>query len=195
MEEIWYADDACWVCQKALLQYFEVKKETMGAEYFNVNQYECRYEETEMKWLANYQLNNMIFIKKELCFDHPKAISCILQTFWETLDLFGPADASMEHAMSSRFEKLKQGMSTLYNMKALSKEQIVKCIEFMKKTLFSHLHLFLACLARKQTKVEKRLHIFPEHPTMDMNDLDNECTEMVEDTAVTGGNSLANDIG
>ena len=87
-----------------------------------MNQYETRYEEAELKWLGNYTLNNMIFVKRELGLDHPKAVSVILQVFWETLDLLGAPDATMEHAMSSRFEKLKQGMSTLHTMKALSKE-------------------------------------------------------------------------
>jgi len=66
-------------------------------------------------------------------------------------------------------------MGSLYAMHAVTKDQIVKCIEYMRRTLFGHLQLYLACLAQKQQRVNKKIIMFPEVPMMESGNLETDC--------------------
>ena len=49
-------------------------------------------------------------------------------------------------------------------MRVLSKEQIIKCIEHMRRTFFGHFKLYMVCLAKKQVVENKKIMIFQEVP-------------------------------
>ena len=111
------------------------------------NKFENRYEAHELKWLADFIVNNLIFLRSDLKMKNSKACSMTLQVFWDTLDLFAnEAKNTFEDSLHNRMEILRNGMVALYTMQVISKQQVGECLEYCRRTLFSHLQLYLTCL-------------------------------------------------
>ena len=76
---------------------------------------------------------------------------------------------------------LREGLMGLYQMKVLNQEQIHKCMEYARRSIFSHLSLYMMCLTQKtetRSKVVTKFHERPELPSM-CGDLENECVEII----------------
>jgi len=102
-------------------------------------------------------VNNLVFVKSKLKIDEPIKIAKILQLFWITLDLFGPQD-DLESALSSRYENLHNGLKKLFLELIIGKEDAKVILEYARRTIFGHLHLYLACITlRKQEKKVKKV--------------------------------------
>lgn len=117
----------------------------MGRDLVSWDEFESRFEANELKWIADFVVNNMVFVKTTLKIDDTVCISKILAAFWTTLDLFGPAD-ELEAALASRYEKLHQSLRKLFEDEVINKDQTRAILEYSRKTLFGHLQLYLTCL-------------------------------------------------
>ena len=60
----------------------------MGVDYTHWDQYENRFEANELKWISDYLINNLVFIKQELKIAEKEKVAKLLQVLWTTLDLF-----------------------------------------------------------------------------------------------------------
>jgi hypothetical protein len=50
-------------------------------------------------------------------------------------------------------------LADLYQSKKLSKQQVIKVLDYSRRTLFAHLQLFLSCLKKKQERRPKPIKI------------------------------------
>ena len=76
-----------------MLEHVEEISETAGQDWSKWDDTEDRFEADELNWIAQYVLNNLVFIKSDLGLSNPEAISHVMQVLWKTLDLLNP-DAS-----------------------------------------------------------------------------------------------------
>jgi hypothetical protein len=95
------------------------------------------------------------------------------------------------------FDTLREGLMSLLNMGCLNHEQIGKSLEYMRRTLFAHLNLYLACIERKQTKRPKSITLFVEKPQIAniTANLETECTEIVDPSSKIDNVLLSNATG
>ena len=49
---------------------------------------ENRFESNELKWISDYVVNNLVFIKTKLQIENKEAIAHLLHVLWQCLDLF-----------------------------------------------------------------------------------------------------------
>ena len=70
------------------------------------NENENRFEPNELKWIADFVVGNLVFVKKELKINDQERISFILEILWKTLDLFDESQTDLQGAMSMRVSKL-----------------------------------------------------------------------------------------
>ena len=85
---------------------------------------------------------------------------------WRTLD-FQNTNDKIENggaAVHSRFRFLKNSLSQLYADKRVNREQVGRILDYMQRTLFSHLQLYLNCLGQKQEKRDKPVKIMIQVP-------------------------------
>jgi len=65
----------------------ECISEEKGMDINIYNEFEKRYEpDQELKWLANYLVQSLIFFKQDLSLENDETIADLLNTFWKTLD-------------------------------------------------------------------------------------------------------------
>ena len=125
---------------------------------------ESRFEANELKWIADFVVRNLIFIKKELQIDSDETTAHLLHVLWQTLDLFAE-QVDMDTGLATRYEKLQMGLKHCFLQKLITKEQVGKTLEFCRKGIFGHLQLYLACLTqKKQAQRTKKVQIFQEIP-------------------------------
>ena len=67
-------------------------------------------------------------------------------------------------AVHSRFEKLQEGLSSLFAEKMIDRKQTKSVLEYTKNTLFGHMQLYLQCLKKKQARREKPIKIMAQIP-------------------------------
>ena len=112
------------------------------------------------------------------------SIAHVMHVLWKTLDLLN-ANRSENVADQSgmRYEILQLGLKRLFEEQILTKAQVKQVLDYAKRTIFAHLQLYLACMARnKQATRVKRVEIFTETPQVcETADLESECREVLED--------------
>lgn len=141
------------------------------------DEFEKRFENNELKWIADFVVNNLVFVKTTLKLSNAKTEAEVLQLLWETLDLFGP-DQDVESAIQSRYKILREGLTRLNLEGSISKDDAKDLLEYTRRTIFGHLQLFLACIRMgKQEKRVKRVKVMIETPQF-LTDLDS-CKEIV----------------
>ena len=113
------------------------------------NEFESRYEENELKWISDYVVSNLVFIKNELKITENEAISHVLHVLWTTLDLFAE-NQDLEGAKANRYENLRSGLEHCFAQRLLNKEQVGKTLEYCRKSIFGHLQLYIACLGQRK---------------------------------------------
>ena len=111
----------------------------MGRDLVSWDEYESRFESNELKWIADFVVNNLVFVRSTLGIDDPICISKILAVFWTTLDLFGDQSDDLETALANRYEKLHQGLRRLFDASITTKDQTRTILEYNRKTIFGHL--------------------------------------------------------
>ena len=98
VDSIWTAEDSIDATCKILFTFFEEYKDKKGIDLQAHTQYENRYENSELRWLASYIVNNMVFVKSDLGIENPKAVALMLHVMWEALEPFNVADR-MDYSM------------------------------------------------------------------------------------------------
>jgi len=94
--------------------------ESHEKQYQDWNEFENRYEPQELKWLADYILHNLVFLKENLKLEDDVTIAETLHIFWDALALF-QVEEEIKDACAFRFEKIKQGLTDLFAQKKLKK--------------------------------------------------------------------------
>ena len=186
VQELWDAKDPNQQAQQLLLDHIEELGESVGQNLLTWDENESRFEPNELKWIGDFIINNLIFIKRELNIDQPEAIAHLLQVFWQTLDLFGE-QAELEVGLLNRYEKLQNELKRCFSQKIVTKDQVAKILDFCRKSIFGHLQLYLACMGqKKQAQRTKKVQIFQEIPqTVAMPDLETDCVEINQERVLT----------
>ena len=96
-----------------LLDHIDELGESIGQNLHTWDENESRFEPNELKWIGDFIINNLIFIKKELKIDDPEAIAHLLHVLWQTLDLFSD-QVELELGLVNRYEKLQGGLKTCF---------------------------------------------------------------------------------
>ena len=73
--------------QSLLLNHLEDVKEQSGTDWCTWDAYEDRFEANELKWISDYVVRNLVFVRTELRINDPDTTSHILEALWKTLDL------------------------------------------------------------------------------------------------------------
>ena len=76
----------------------------------------------------------------------------LLQIMWNTLDFLNVQDEIEKggKAVNNRFITLQNSLKELYLEKRLTTSHIKDICDYMRKTLFIHLNLFIQCMRKKQ---------------------------------------------
>lgn len=152
--------------------------EQTGTDCLSWDEYETRYESNELRWMADFIINNLVFIKQTLKVSQSEKIASLLQLLWATLDIMHPDADSIDSALSSRYEILHGGIQKLFEQGKMTKDEARQLLEYTRRTLFGHLHLYLTCMRlRKQEKQKKCVQVMVEMPQF-ATDLDS-CKEIV----------------
>ena len=73
--------------QSIILSHLEDIKDQSGADWRTWDAFEDRFEPNELKWISDYIVRNLVFVRTELSINDPDTTSHILQALWKTLDL------------------------------------------------------------------------------------------------------------
>ena len=166
IQALWEAEDPNKFAQNLILSHVEEISEVSGEDWRKWDDTEDRFEGDELKWIADYVVRNLVFIKSDLCLDQPDAVSHVMQVLWKTLDLLNPeASTSLTEATQERYMQLRNGLKRLFEEGIVNKEQVGKTLEYTRKTIFGHMQLYLTCIGqKKQQRRVKRVEIFTETP-------------------------------
>ena len=77
------------------MAHVEDVSEQTGEDWRSWDENEDRFEPNELKWIADFAVRNLVFIKSDLQITDLDAISHMMQVLWMTLDLLNK-NASMD---------------------------------------------------------------------------------------------------
>ena len=185
VDELWSDPSPNEHAQRLILAHVEDVSEQTGEDWRSWDENEDRFEPNELKWIADFVVRNLVFIRTDLKVSEPDSVSHLMQVLWLTLDLLNKSTtptSDLGQAQQSRFIQLKTGLKRLFDQKIINKDQVQKVLDYTKRTVFGHLQLYLACIgAKKQVTRVKRVEIFTEMPQMsEVGDLECECREILE---------------
>ena len=78
VDALWQAEEPSTVCQKLLLEHIEDVQAASGVDWKSWDETEMRFEQGELKWIADYMINALVFIKTELKIETAEHVSHIL---------------------------------------------------------------------------------------------------------------------
>lgn len=87
IDGLWEAEEPQKVAQKLLLEYVEDVSQATGKDWRSWDENEMRFEANELKWIADYMIHALVFIKSDLAIADSTCASHIMQVLWSTLDL------------------------------------------------------------------------------------------------------------
>ena len=183
VDELWDSPEPNMYAQNLLLEHIEEFGEATQQDLMSWNENENRFEPNELKWIADFVVGNLVFVKKELKINDQERISFILEILWKTLDLFDESQTDLQGAMSMRVSKLQGGLMQIFAQGIVNKAQVGQILAHARRTIFSHLQLYITCMSmRKQETSVKRIEIYSEVPQMcSAPDLETDCKEIVEE--------------
>lgn len=90
----------------------------------------------------------MIFIKGDLAIEDNELTSELMQMMWSTLDFTSTKDtiAGGGSAVHMRFNYLRSNLGQLYKEKRVNAKTATALMDYVQRTLFAHLQLYLTCL-------------------------------------------------
>lgn len=185
IDNLWFAEDPSAHVQELLAEHLgELKSENKNVNAYSEN--EDRYEpRQELKWLGDYLVNGLILLKSDLAIVETDLTCDLLQVLWKTLDFQNTRDSvgNGGAAVHGRFSYLQEQLTELYKTKQITRPHVQGILQYVKRTLFSHLNLYLACLSAKQNRREKPLTIIASIPQQACaGGLDgSECKQIPED--------------
>jgi hypothetical protein len=119
IKAVWDDPNPNLAVQKLLVDFIKELGFSKGQDYMAWDEFEVRYTNNELKWIADYLVNCLVFIKTNLKVEKHEAV--VLHLFWTTLDLFSHQDG-IEKAIESRYDILQAGISKLFTEGVLNKE-------------------------------------------------------------------------
>ena len=96
VESLWNSEDPCAMAQELLIEHIDDLSEAHGTNYQQYDENEKRYEKNmELKLLADYLINCLVFCKESLKSSDNDTTVEILHAMWNTLDFLN-TDASID---------------------------------------------------------------------------------------------------
>ena len=108
---LWEAEDPNMMLQAILAEYIKELSRTTGQDILTWDENEQRFESSELKWIADFLIHALVFIRNDLNIKDSDRIAHLLQLFWDTLSLLPPCeDADISPNMASRYNILQNGL-------------------------------------------------------------------------------------
>jgi hypothetical protein len=102
------------------------------------DEFEKRFEPSELGWIANFLVQNLVFCKSKLELTTDAHIAQTSHVLWKTLDLLGES-FEIKTALASRFSVLQEGLTQLFTDRVLNKSQVVMMMDYARQSIFGHL--------------------------------------------------------
>jgi hypothetical protein len=102
------------------------------------DEFQPRFEPSELSWIANFIIQNLVFCKSKLHLISEAHIAATSHVLWKTLDLLGESNDT-KTALESRFSILQAGLTQLFTDHVLNKQQVVMMMEYARQSIFGHL--------------------------------------------------------
>ena len=143
VESLWNSEDPCAMVQELLLEHIDDLSQAHGNNYQNYDENEKRYEKNmELKLLADYLINCLVFCKESLKTSDDDTTAEILHAMWNTLDFLN-TDSSIDDnddgAVFKRYGILQEELSVLFQEKKIDRKGATGVLEYIKCNLFAHL--------------------------------------------------------
>ena len=134
---------------------------------------EEKLDYNELNIVAEFQVYNLIFAKKDLLLENEKA-TYLMEIFWRLLGIADNGDREEGHpkaaddlniALDSKFNAFKTNVIKRARDGIFSKEEVKKIVDYARRGYFRHFRLFDYTLNNKQLFDVKKVTIFQETPT------------------------------
>ena len=138
--DLWESSEPNADAQKLILSHIEDCSEVTSEDWRTWDENEDRFEANELKWIADFVVRNLVFIRSDLHVTNDDTVSHLMQILWKALNLL-ERDTTMDlsEASQNRFTQLKNGLKRLFEMKNISKSQVQQVLDYSKRTIFGHL--------------------------------------------------------
>ena len=87
VSELWEAEDPNKYAQRLIYLHIEDVSEQSGEDWRTWDEFEERFEADELKWIADFLVRNLVFVRSDLRIEDVVATCHIMQVLWKTLDL------------------------------------------------------------------------------------------------------------
>lgn len=117
VEPLWNSADPCLTAQELLMEHIDDLSQANNTNYQNYDENEKRYEKNmELKILADYLINCLVFIKSSLNTEDDETTAEILQVMWKTLDFLNFEDEIHQEdgAVHKRYRTLQDELLVLF---------------------------------------------------------------------------------
>lgn len=183
IDELWNAQDPNAKAQELFLSYLSTESAKRNEDLNKWDDCESRFEPNELKWIANFNVDNLVFCKTKACIADESCMSAVIQLLWEVLDLFGQHDGDLDQQTANRYKHLSSGLKKLYEEKALTSAQVGQLLEHARQDVFGHMQLYLSCIGMKKQQVHtKAINLFQEMPQVcESPNLSTDCRELIDE--------------
>ena len=82
VQSLWQSENPNLMVSRLILDYVEDESERTGQDWHKWDEYESRFEPNELKWIADYIVRNLVFVKSDLGMDDPEAICHLMHILW-----------------------------------------------------------------------------------------------------------------
>lgn len=134
---IWDAAEPNPHMQELVLNWIEAESGRCGRDLLSWDEDQNRFEPCELKWISDIMINHLVFAKN-LGLPDERAIAILLDIFWRVLDLFSET-SDVETALKERYQKLQDGIRSMFQEGIMNKAQAAKTLEHSRLTIFGHL--------------------------------------------------------
>ena len=115
VQSLWDAADPNKFAQRLILEHIEDVSEQTGENWRSWNENEDRFEANELKWISDFIVRNLVFIRCDLKIEEPDACSHLMQCLWKSLDLLNSEAATeLAEASQNRFVILMDALKRLF---------------------------------------------------------------------------------
>ena len=87
VDTAWESEDPRAFMAAKIKAHIEALDEQAEGAINRFNEFENRYEQPELAWMADYCIHNLIFLKSQLKLTDPIALAILHQGFWDTLNI------------------------------------------------------------------------------------------------------------
>ena len=97
-------------------------------------------------------VNSLVMCKQLLKLENNDLISDLIEMLWKTLDYTNIWEEIQNggRAVFGRFNFMQEELCGFFDKDMLTRQQVKEVLDYVKRTLFAHLGLFMTCLSNKQ---------------------------------------------